>query len=171
LTSAPTAVRPTGRPSWLLLATVLALLPALGVRLGVLWPHLDDHLSATAAVAPATGDWTVAALVEPGAGPEPDPAAAVPSPPVRSTATAVTAGDPATVAAVEELAAELKRHEAALVQREQSIAVREAVVTAVETRVASQVSRLESLNADLERLLGQVDTDERARIAQLVDDA
>jgi flagellar motility protein MotE (MotC chaperone) len=46
--------------------------------------------------------------------------------------------------------------------------VRDAVVTAVETRVASQVSRLESLNADLERLLGQVDADERARTAQLV---
>ncbi|MFZ1426080.1 MAG: hypothetical protein WAS21_04850 [Geminicoccaceae bacterium] len=101
--------------------------------------------------------------VEPGAGP-PDvevEAAAVPTAPA-------TSSSPSRFEVLEELAAELRRHQARLIERERAIGVREAVVTTVEARVRAQLDKLDEAKREIERLLGRASADEQARIAQLV---
>jgi flagellar motility protein MotE (MotC chaperone) len=122
---------------------------------------------------PAAGlGWPALATIEPANGPagtggaqgtEPSPAEATPPAPVRAADS-----DPDSLAALEEMAAELGRYRAALGERERTIALREAVVTTVETRLAGEVARLEALAGELQRLTGQLSADEQARIAQLV---
>jgi flagellar motility protein MotE (MotC chaperone) len=100
--------------------------------------------------------------IEPGAGP---PAIGQrPAPPE----VASTPAPAARLEVLEQLAAELRRHQTALAERERTIGLREAVVTTVEARVRAQLADLGKAKAELERLLGQASADEQARIAQLV---
>lgn len=76
-------------------------------------------------------------------------------------------GDPMTVTAVQELAAELARRETALAQREQSLAAQEAAMALVEERIRQQSAELEALRASTTAVLGQVTAEDEARAAQL----
>ena len=150
---------------WLLLATALALLPPTASHLAALFERLLGGLPAqtTPPGVAGLGPPSLAELV-PGAGPRATPGAEV----VTIPDAPAEPDDPRSVEALDALAAELQRHQAALAAREQSIELREAVVQAVETRVHEQVAKLERLNGDLQRLLGEVSTDQRERIAQLI---
>ena len=173
MSSAGPAVGPFGRLSWLLVATALALLPPLASRIAALWHHgvaaeMEwPKVPAWPKVAAAPKLHALPALIEPAAGPEP---VAAREPPRSSVVPgpAPASQDPQLTAALDELAAELQRRQAAVAGREQALVLREAVLKSLETRIAGQIARLEELNRDLARRLGQVSADEQARIAQLV---
>lgn len=100
------------------------------------------------------------AAIEPAAGPVP-----------AARSEAVPGGrttDAPNVAALEEIAAELKRRRAKLDEREQAIELREAAVKLVEERIREQVGQLDKMKGELQALLGQVAADEAARINHLV---
>ena len=163
MSSAGPAVGPFGRLSWLLVVTALALLPPLAGRIAALWHYGVAAEAPWPKVAAVPKLRALPALIEPAAGPEP-----VAVPPRPSVASGPASQDPPLTTALDELAAELQRRQAAIAEREQALVLREAVLKSLETRIAGQIARLEELNRDLERRLGQVSADEQARIAQLV---
>ena len=125
--------------------------------------------------AAATTGWAELRSVEPANGPE--PAAPPPEPPPAAaaertvplpTATRPAPSDPLTATALQELADELGRHQAALAEREHRVALREAVLAAVAERIDQQLTRLEAVRGELERLNGAVAAENRAKIAQMV---
>ena len=125
-------------------------------------------------VAASTG-WAELRSLEPANGPE--PAAPPPEPPPAAaaertvplpTATRPAPSDPLTATALQELADELGRHQAALAEREHRVALREAVLAAVAERIDQQLTRLEAVKGELERLNGAVAAENRAKIAQMV---
>jgi flagellar motility protein MotE (MotC chaperone) len=154
--------------SGLLLVTGLALLAATVARLpaiAALWAERDVR---DAAVLPSSADWPPVSAIEPGNGPEPTPPAAQPLPP--GVLPAAPGGDtqPATIATLEAMSAELGRHRAALAERERRLVLREAVMASVETRIGEQLARLDGLKGELERLTGALEAEEQAKITQLV---
>lgn len=111
------------------------------------------------------------AAIEPAAGPVPAAPPVKASPLAAARSEAVPDGrttDAPHVAALEEIAAELKRRRAKLDEREQAIELREAAVKLVEERIREQVGQLDKMKGKLEALLGQVAADEAARINHLV---
>ncbi len=148
--------------SWLLLVTAVALPLSVALRV----PRLMESIAPSAAVI-EHGPSPVAPLsptdIEPAAGPP----EAAPTPADAPTATA-TSSPPSRLEVLEELAAELRRHQATLIERERTIGVREAVVSTVQARVHAQLDKLGEAKQEIERLLGQVSTDEQARIGQLI---
>jgi flagellar motility protein MotE (MotC chaperone) len=113
-----------------------------------------ESLVTLEAIEPANG---------PEAPPEPPPPTATPVP-----ATADDEGDPASVAALEAMSAELGRYQAALAERERRLVLREAVMASVEARIGEELTRLETLKGELERLNKQQDAEEQGKIGQLV---
>ena len=165
MSSAGPAVGPFGRLSWLLVVTALALLPPLAGRIAILWHHGVAAEAPWPKVAAAPKLRALPALIEPAAGPEP---VAAREPPRPSVAPGPASQDPPLTTALDELAAELQRRQAAIAEREQALVLREAVLKSLETRISGQIARLEELNGNLERRLGQVSADEQARTALLV---
>ena len=96
----------------------------------------------------------------PASSPAPAAPAALGTPPPRL--------DQPTVAAVEQLAAELAGYRDALQERERLLAAREAVAASLEARLGEQIARLEAASAALKQASGAVTAEERARLAQLV---
>lgn len=105
---------------------------------------------------PVAQGMPAARLIEPAAGPD-DSAEGRRSP----------QGDPRTVSAIEQLAAELARREEVLARREQALVVREAAMALVEQRVREQAAQLEALKNSTASLIGQVTTEDQARSARL----
>ena len=128
--------------------------------------------------AAATTGWAELRSLEPANGPEPAaPPPTPPEPPPAAaaertvplpTATRPVPSDPLTATALQELADELGRHQAALAEREHRVALREAVLAAVAERIDQQLTRLEAVKGELERLNGAVSAENRAKIAQMV---
>jgi flagellar motility protein MotE (MotC chaperone) len=113
----------------------------------------------------------VFAAIEPAAGPVPA------APPAKASSLAAARpeavpgsriADAPDVAALEEIAAELKRRRTRIEEREQALELREAAVKLVEERIREQLGQLDRMKGKLEALLGQVTADEAARINHLV---
>jgi len=150
-----------------------ALLTTLLVLLAAGLARLPGMATGDPAGVPARPVPLAFAGIEPKAGPAAAPVSVEPSPADESGGTTsrrpvALDGDPDVVAALEQLSAELARYRSALDERERTIAVREAVVQALQARVSEQITRLDALKDELQQVAGQVDADERARIAQLV---
>lgn len=165
----PAPLEPTRRGgsfpllAWLLLATAAALVPSLAVRVPRLMAAATSPSVAIVDPAPAAVAAWPPIDIEPGAGPPEAEVKAAAAP-----AGAATPSPASRLEVLEELAAELRRHQAALGERERAIDLRQAVVATVEARVRTQLDRLDAAKRDIERLLGQASADEQARIAQLV---
>ena len=166
--------RPFAGLSGALLLTAAVLLPATAAKLLAATTLLHDGAN-TSSTGQNRAGWPVLAAIEPRAGPTTGGATRTtdhpPATPAAATAQPVEVArrmDPASVAALEQLSAELKRHREALSERERTIALREAVVTAVESRIGGQLERLETVRSELERLADEASVEERARIGQLV---
>ncbi len=136
-------------------------------------PWTPGQSDAPAAAAPPA--WSQLRALEPGNGPEPE---VTPRPPTPNVAAAPTAParepgspatlDPLTVAALQAMADELSRHRQDIDERERRVALREAVMASVEARIGEQLTRLEALKDELQRLNGQVDAEQQAKVAQMV---
>lgn len=159
----PHTARPGGQfpvLSWLLLATAVTLLLSLAVRAPRLVVDATLHSATVVDHVPSVGAAFAPMDVEPGAGP--------PEVEMQAATAPATSSLPSQLAVLEELAAELRRHQAKLIERERAISMREAVLTTVEARVRTQLDKLDEAKRETERLLGKASADEQARIAQLV---
>lgn len=156
--------------STLLLVTGIALLSAAVLRLPAmpaLWHGRDPAIGTVTTWLAREPEMRA---IEPASGPEAPVAAKAPqeslsAPPVPASA---TESDPATLAALEEMAAELGRHRADLAERERQLVLREAVMAAVEARIGQELARLDQRQAELEQLKGQLAAEDEAKISQLV---
>ncbi len=163
------SMRAQPRLSHLLVLTAIVLASLLGVRLAATLSALvsSRHWEQPKDVAETVrGDQRIAPptpatkLVEPAAGPPDEPAGPPRSSPDHP-------GDPMTMSAVEQLAAELARREEVLLRREQALAVRETAMALVEQRIQERAAQLEALNASTATLMAQVTAEDQARAAQL----
>ena len=154
--------------SMLLLLTGLTLLGTAVARLPALAPLWPSGGAGKAIPLAEGGGSPALEQIEPAIGPDPAdgsaPATAPPAPPEPDAG----ADDPATLAALEAMSAELERYRAALAERERHLTLREAVMASVEARIGEQLTRLETLKGEIERLSAEQDAEEQARIAQLV---
>ena len=167
--------RPFARsPLLLVTAGVLALGAAARLPPILAWPAPGPGPGPAAA---DTADWAELRRLEPANGPAPAETPLPAAPPAAAAAAqtvplAATTGpapaDPLTATALQELADELGRHQAALAEREHRLALREAVLAAVAERIDQQLTRLESVKSELERLNGAVSAENRAKLAQMV---
>ena len=167
--------RPFARsPLLLVTAGVLALGAAARLPPILAWPAPGPGPGPAAA---DTADWAELRRLEPANGPAPAETPPPAAPPAAAAAAqtvppAATTGpapaDPLTATALQELADELGRHQAALAEREHRLALREAVLAAVAERIDQQLTRLESVKSELERLNGAVSAENRAKLAQMV---
>ena len=153
--------------SGLLLVTGLALLGAAMARVPAMVAHWNGRDPAPRTVSPLARDWPPPSVIEPANGPE---LAAVPQPTVQPVPPVAATHDtePATVAVLEAMSAELGRHQADLAERERRLVLREAVMASVEARIGEQLARLDGLKGELERLTSQLEAEEQAKITQLV---
>jgi flagellar motility protein MotE (MotC chaperone) len=158
--------------SALLLVTGCVLLGAALLRLPALAALWGGHRPPTAAVPTWLTQGPLLGAIEPASGPEaPVAAAAPPEPapvPEPAPPAAAAESEPATLAALEAMAAELGRHRADLDERERRLVLREAVTAAVEDRIGQELARLDQRQAELERLSGQIAAEDEAKIQQLV---
>ena len=168
--------RPFARsPLLLVTAGVLALGAVTWLPPILAWPAPGPGPGPAAA---DTADWAELRRLEPANGPAPAAEAPPPAAPPAAAAAAQTVplaattgpapADPLTATALQELADELGRHQAALAEREHRLALREAVLAAVAERIDQQLTRLESVKSELERLNGAVSAENRAKLAQMV---
>ena len=167
--------RPFARsPLLLVTAGVLALGAVTRLPPILAWPAPGPGPGPAAA---DTTDWAELRRLEPANGPAPAETPPPAAPPAAAAAAqtvplAATTGpapaDPLTATALQELADELGRHQAALAEREHRVALREAVLAAVAERIDQQLTRLEAVRGELERLNGAVAAENRAKIAQMV---
>ena len=150
-----------------LLVTGLALLGTATVRVPAMVAQWNGRDPAPRTVSPLARDWPPPSVIEPANGPE---LTAVPQPTVQPVPPVAATHDtePATVAVLEAMSAELGRHQADLAEPERRLVLREAVMASVEARIGEQLARLDGLKGELERLTGQLEAEEKAKITQLV---